>query len=169
MKRITNKTDRRLVLGMLRTAVYLHIAFWDECDEIDVILDRDDAGSLLDQIARGHAGELHLSDLDAIEARFREINPAAVNNLSEEAQRTLWARFQYAVHLRSGLLDIATSLAKALGCTREEALEEVRGFVICVDTGMELDERDLQMLLGEPEAKNYVRVGGPLGSLLLES
>ena len=47
---------------------------------------------------------------------------------------------------------------------KKEVLESIRGFATCSDTGMELSEHDLQMLLREPEAKDYIRVGGPLES-----
>jgi hypothetical protein len=163
MKEIA-KDDRRLLLQMLKTAVRLQIMFWDQCLEISEILDNIDSVCLVEEIARENPGkELQLSNLNAILGRFCEIDPtAAVPNLSQKMQRTLLARIQNAVHLQRQLLDGAMSLAKALECTREEALGDVCGFAICADDGTDLDERDLRVLLREPDIKEYIRMGGPL-------
>jgi len=69
---------------------------------------------------------------------------------------------QSAVRLQKELLFAATSLAKAAGFTRKEALEGIMAFAATGDTGMELNELDLQELLGEPEAKGRISVGRPL-------
>lgn len=166
MKRVTNKNDRRLLLRMLRTAVCLQIMLWDKRGEVSEILgDRDDDAVLsVNRITRQHGGmELQLSDLGAIQAGFSEINPAAaIKKLSREMQHTLLAGLQSDVRLQKELLFAATSLAKAVGCTRKEAMESICAFATTADTGLELDERDLQELLGEPEAIGRIVVGGLL-------
>jgi hypothetical protein len=169
MEKVSNKNDRSVLLQKLRTAVCLQISVWDQCNKVSEILDDDtygDAVSLVEQVAREHAGkDLQLSNLGAVLGRFWVANPnAAVKNASEEMRHALLAGFQSAVRLQSKLLGGATSLATALGCTRESALESIRGFATCAESGMELSKRDLQILLGEPEAKDYIRVGGPLES-----
>jgi hypothetical protein len=79
-------------------------------------------------------------------------------------QRTLLMSFQSAVRLQEECLRGATSLAKALGCTREEARKCICELAITADTGMDLNERDLQMLLRATEAKGRIRVERPLES-----
>jgi hypothetical protein len=166
MKRVTNKHERCLLLKKLRTAVCLQIMLWDQCSKLSEILgDREnDAVLLVNRITRQHGGkELQLSDLDAIQAAFSKINfGAAVNKLNREMQHTLLAVMQSAVRLQKELLFAATSLAKAAGFTRKEALEGIMAFAVTGDTGMELDERDLQELLGEPEAKGRITMSRPL-------
>jgi hypothetical protein len=164
MKKVTNKHDRRLLLKKLRTAVCRQIMLWAACGVISQILGDpgDDAILLVYLIALGHGRKhLQLSDLDTIQAGFREINQtAAVKKLSQKMQHRLLACVQSAVREQKEFLRAAISLAKALGCTREEALKNICEFALA--RGMELDERDLQEFLREPEAKDYNRVGGPL-------
>lgn len=168
MNRVTNENDRRLLLQKLRIAVRLQIRFWDACGEVSEILGDhgDDAVTLVEQVARERAGnELQLADLDSIQDGFRKINPtAAARELSQEMQHALLVDFLSAIGLQKKLLDAAHSLAKAFGGTRKEVLEIIRGFATCADTGMDLNERDLQLLLREPKAKDYIQVGGPLES-----
>jgi hypothetical protein len=164
MKKVTNN---RLLLQKLRMAVCLQIKFWDACAEVqDILGDCDDAVFLVERVAQFLPWrEFQLADLDAIRARFRKTNPtAAVNKLSQEMQHTLLVLFQNAVRLQKESIRWADSLAKALGRTREQALMDICNFAVDADTGMELNERDLHMLLREPEARGRVRVGRPLES-----
>jgi hypothetical protein len=167
MKSVTSESDRRLLLEKLRIAVRVQIGYWNACGDVRDILgnDGDDAVFLVEGVAPKFAGkEVQLSDLDAIQGGFWKINPSIAKKLSHEMQRTLLVFFQNAVRLQEESLRWADSLAKVLGSTREEVLADICNFAIGVDTGEELNERDLQMLLRELESKDSIGVEGPLES-----
>ena len=69
-------------------------------------------------------------------------------------QHTLLVLFQKAVRLQKESLRWADSLARALGHTREQALIHICNFVVGADTGMELNDRELQVFLRGPQAKD---------------
>ena len=175
MKAITNKETRRLLLQELRKATSLQISLWDACrDVIDESFDGEsDAVMRVVQITPEYAGSrLRERDLDTILAGLEEMNLAGpigqrkkmwgVENLDPDTRRALLNAFQNAISMQSDLWVTASFLAEVLDCTLEYVENLIRDCAITADTGMELGEMDLHALLGEPEAEEYRRIGGPV-------
>ena len=153
MKVIDNKEARQAFLHELRRATSLQASIWDNCtDVIQEVLGHCDAVGRVIQINPAYAGrQLTDADLDSILMQD-------VKNLSAAARLTLLKAFQNAVNMQAELWIVASSLALTLGCTSEDVERRIWHLAIEMDTGMEVDEVDLQEFLGESELEGYRRL-----------
>jgi len=173
MKTIKNQQDRQLILQQLRKAVCLQTSLWDTCLNIREILPVEyDVVARVIKVTPQYSGQkLGESDVDAILAGLEKMNPSVPIGqwkkmrrieLDQRSRNMLLNAFQNAISMQGELWSTANSLKELLDCTMEVVTENILGYSIVADIGIELNEMDLHALLGEPDADGYTWSAGPL-------